>query len=104
MPLTMVVVVATTYGMSLKDIGSKLRAFRVSLGLSLREASVQLNVTHPALRSWEEGESPPWPMFRRAIEVWTHGTVKASDWPMSPRESELEHAAALVQPARPRAA
>lgn len=80
-------------------VGMRLRAFRESLGLSLRAAAVQLHVSHPALKSWEEGSVPPEPPFRRAVEVWTSGAVKESDWCPATREREYEAKASLVRPA-----
>lgn len=77
----------------------RLRAFRESLGLSLRAAAVQLHVSHPALKSWEEGDTPPEPPFRRAVEVWTSGAIKESDWSPAAREREYEAKALLVRPA-----
>lgn len=80
-------------------VGARLRAFRESLGLSLRAAAGQLHVSHPALKSWEEGDVPPEPPFRRAIEVWTSGAIKEDDWPPAPREREYEAKASLVRAA-----
>lgn len=76
-----------------------MKAFREGLGLSLREASRQLHVVHPAYKEWEEGRQTPAPAYRDAIEVWTHGEIRASDWPMPSRERDIAEKAARVVPA-----
>lgn len=78
--------------------GSRLRAFRLARGLSLRETARQLHVKHPALREWEEESQVPAPPYREAIEIWTRGEIRASDWPLSAREREMREAAGRVRP------
>jgi transcriptional regulator with XRE-family HTH domain len=80
------------------NTGDRLRIFRKSFGLSVRAAATQLHVTHVALGSWEDG-APPEPAFRDAIEVWTSGAIKVSDWTPAPREQAYQERAALVRPA-----
>lgn len=79
--------------------GPRLRRFREGLGLSLREAARQLHVAHPALKDWEEEKQTPTSPYRDAIEVWTNGDIKASDWPLSGRERDIVENAAKVGPA-----
>lgn len=78
--------------------GALLRAFREERGLSLREAARQLHVVHPALKDWEEDDQTPTAPYRDAIEVWTNGHIKASDWPLHGRELQIVNRAALVKP------
>lgn len=81
-----------------QDTGTRLRAFRESFGLSVRAAAAQLHVTHVALAQWESG-SPPEPAFRDAIEVWTSGAIRESDWVPAARERAYFERASLVKPA-----
>lgn len=82
-----------------KRPGPRLRQFRERLGLSLREAARQLHVAHPALKDWEGEEQTPTAPYRDAIEVWTGGEIKASDWPLQGRERDIAQNAAKVGPA-----
>lgn len=50
---------------------------------------------------WESGDQIPIGPYRDAIEVWTSGKVRASDWPLTDRETELVSNAGLVRPATP---
>lgn len=77
--------------------GVRLRTFREERGISLREAARQLHVVHPALREWEDDRQTPAPPYRDAIEVWTDGRIKASEWPVSTREREIAERAAAVR-------
>lgn len=81
--------------------GARLTAFRKVRELSLREAADQLHTAHPVLGEWEKGTQVPAPAFREAIEVWTGGEIKVTDWPLSIREREITEKAALVVPAMP---
>ncbi len=81
-----------------QDTGARLRAFRESFGLSVRAAASQLHVTHVALAQWETG-APPEPPFREAIEVWTSGAIRESDWVPAARERAYIERASLVRPA-----
>ena len=65
----------------------------------MREAARQLHVVHPALKDWEEGRQTPSPPYRDAIEVWTSGAIKASEWPAGESERKAVENAALVRPA-----
>ena len=80
-------------------VGARLRVFREGLPLSLRAAARQLHVAHPALKDWESDEQTPAPPYREAIEVWTEGTIKASEWPLSGREHVIVENAGLVKAA-----
>jgi len=79
--------------------GLRLREFREARKISLREAARQLHVAHPALKDWETNQVPT-PPYREAIERWTNGAIKASDWPLSPREREIVANARQVGPVR----
>ncbi len=65
----------------------------------MRKAADQLNVTHPALKDWEEEEQVPVAPYRDAIEVWTRGEIKAAEWPLNDRDRVLVENAAKVGPA-----
>lgn len=78
--------------------GPRLRSFRKGRDLALREAARQLHVVHPALKDWEEGNQTPTAPYREAIEVWTNGEIKASDWPLTGRELQIANQARLVKP------
>ena len=67
---------------------TRLRDFRVALGLSLRQASQQLGVSHVALRTWETVKPPEGP-YRDLIEVWSGVKLPASMWPLSPTEKKV---------------
>ena len=95
--------VGTKCPMQLKHPGKRLRRFREDLGLTLRSAARQLHVQHPALKAWEEGETPM-AAYRRAIQVWTQGAIRHDEWPLSIREREVTAAAARVRRAKPNAA
>jgi len=79
--------------------GPRLRSFRDVRGISLRDAARQLHTVHPALKDWEEMQQVPTVPFRDAIEVWTGGEIKASEWPLSVREREIIASASRVVPA-----
>lgn len=51
--------------------------------------------------TWESETQVPVGPYREAIEVWTEGKIKASDWPLNSRETEMIDNAALVRPAVP---
>jgi transcriptional regulator with XRE-family HTH domain len=51
-----------------EDLGRRLKAHRVRLNLSQREAAEQLGVSVRALQTWEAGQTVPWPSHRRALE------------------------------------
>lgn len=87
--------------MAARHPGPRLRRFRIALGLSLRGAARQLHATHPALRSWEDEEQTPTAPYRDAIEVWTGGDIKASEWPLEGREKQIVANAAAVKLAVP---
>lgn len=86
--------------MDLIHPAKRLRAFRVRLNLSVREAARQLHVKHPSLRDWEDEIQTPTQPYRDAIEVWTSGEIKASEWPLGARERDIVANAGLVEPAR----
>lgn len=79
--------------------GVRLRAFREERSLSMREAARQLHVVHPALKDWEDGNQTPTAPYRDAIEIWTNGTIKAAEWPLTGRERQIASNAAMVKPA-----
>lgn len=81
--------------------GTRLGRYRKALGLSLREASRQLQASHQALMLWESNEQTPSAPFRAAIEVWTGGDIKNTDWPLSERERSIVENAARVRAATP---
>lgn len=89
--------------MALRRPGPRLKRFRETRGLSLREAARQLHVAHPALKDWEDETQTPSQPYRDAIEVWTEGDIKASEWPLEGREKQIAENAASVKPAVPRA-
>ena len=77
--------------------GPRLKTFRLDRQISLRGAARQLGTVHPALKDWEEMNQTPTLPFREAIEVWTGGGIKATEWPLSPREHKnLKKAAHVV--------
>jgi hypothetical protein len=76
--------------------GPRLRAFRETRHISLRDAARQLHTVHPALKDWEERQQVPTQPFRDAIEVWTQGEIRAAEWPLSMREREIIANAAQV--------
>lgn len=80
-------------------VGKRLRRFRIGLKISLREAARQLHVAHPALKDWEDETQTPSPPYREAIERWSGGSIKATDWPVSARERDMAAQAAAVRPA-----
>lgn len=65
---------------------SALTAYRKSLGLTLRRAASQIGCTHAALISWESGKQNPTENYRRLIQRWSKGRIKAKSWPVSRRE------------------
>lgn len=79
----------------------RLRAFRIRLGLTVRGAAEQLRVVHPAYIDWESGTQVPTQPYRDAIEVWTSGDIRASEWPLKEREAEIVEKAAQVKAAVP---
>lgn len=83
----------------LQHPGVRLRTFRETRKISLRDAARQLHTVHPALKDWEEGQQVPTSPNRDAIEVWTEGEIKADEWPLSARERDLISNAAKVVPA-----
>lgn len=88
--------------MALRRPGPRLRRFREDRDLSLREAARQLHVAHPALKDWEDETQTPSAPYRDAIEVWTEGDIKASEWPLEGREKQIADNAASVKPVVPR--
>ena len=50
-----------------RDLGKRIRAQRIRLHLSQREAAAQLGVSPRTLQNWEAGETFPWPRHRRAV-------------------------------------
>lgn len=85
--------------MATKEAHEALRAFRMSRGLSQRQAGAQFSVAHVTFRGWELGTAVPSKRFRQAIEVWTEGEVTEVSWPISDRERRLEACASAVRPA-----
>lgn len=81
--------------------GARLRSFRESLGLTLRQAAEQLHVSHPALRMWEMGQSVPSSPVREAIGLWSCGACPAEMWGLTPKEAKFAERLASVVPARP---
>ena len=81
--------------------GARLRAFRESLNLTLREAAEQLHVTHPALRQWELDEVIPSEPFRLALQKWSGGKLTSEMWGLTPREERIAEQLAEVATARP---
>ena len=77
----------------------RLRDFRTELGLSQRKAGAALGVSGVMFRSWELGIAVPSKRFRKAIEVWTVGTIREDAWPLSARERRLDECASAVRPA-----
>lgn len=80
--------------------GARLRKFREAVKMSLREAARQLHVQHPTVKDWEERSKVPMAAYRSAIEVWTGGTIRAEEWPLSVRERGIVESAGRVEPAR----
>lgn len=67
-------------------VGARLQAWRKGRGISLRKLAVALGVSSPTLLDWEASRRKPTHPFREAIEVLTQSEIKATDWPISPRE------------------
>lgn len=80
--------------------GSRLRAHRERLGLSLRAAARELGCTHVAWMAWEADEKSPSGPFRDAIEEWSGGDVPADAWPLSDRERAVRERIAEARAAR----
>jgi transcriptional regulator with XRE-family HTH domain len=50
------------------DLGRQLKARRLELDLSQREAAERIGVSPRALQNWEHGKVFPWPKHRRALK------------------------------------
>lgn len=70
-------------------------------GIGPTKASADLGVTKTAVIQWKKGERVPNPVSRQAIEVWTHGEVRADDWVPGKVEREVRERAAEVKPFEP---
>jgi transcriptional regulator with XRE-family HTH domain len=51
-----------------EELGKRIKAHRVQINLSQREAAEQLGVSLRTLQNWEAGETFPWPKHRRALQ------------------------------------
>jgi transcriptional regulator with XRE-family HTH domain len=51
-----------------EELGKRVKARRVSLHLSQREAAQQLGISERTLQNWEAGTTIPWPKHRRLLE------------------------------------
>ena len=49
-------------------LGKRVKAHRILLHLSQREAAQELGVSPRTLQNWEAGQTVPWPKHRRALE------------------------------------
>lgn len=58
----------------------KLRAWLKARGMTQVFFAGQIGVTPDRLRKWMKDESAPLPIFRKEIEEFTGGEVKAEDW------------------------
>ena len=58
----------------------KLRAWLKDRGMKQNHFAEKVGVTTDRLRKWMKGESVPLPVFRKEIEEFTGGEVKAGDW------------------------
>lgn len=81
------------------DPGTKLREFRLGLGLSQRRAAKQLRVSNTLLGQWELGSAVPTALYRAAIARWTGGRVGESEWGLTPQEAAASALLAEVGPA-----
>jgi transcriptional regulator with XRE-family HTH domain len=50
------------------DLGKRVKAQRLRLDLSQREAAERLGVSERTLQNWESGTTFPWPRHRRALK------------------------------------
>jgi transcriptional regulator with XRE-family HTH domain len=50
------------------DLGKRVKAHRIRLHLSQREAADKLGISERTLQNWEAGTTFPWPRHRRALE------------------------------------
>jgi transcriptional regulator with XRE-family HTH domain len=50
------------------DLGKRIKAHRIGLHLSQREAAEHLGISERTLQNWEAGTTFPWPKHRRAVE------------------------------------
>lgn len=85
-------------GRKSKGAGPRLRAWRESRSIGIREAARELHVSHQNLANWESELQNPLEPYREAIEVWTGGDIKAGEWPVSEREERARMNAAKVRP------
>ena len=69
-----------------KGGGALLRRYRLSRGLSLRDAALRLRVSHVTVWEWEAGSRIPSHRLKPRIERWSRGAVPAFSWPLSGRE------------------
>ncbi len=83
----------------LTDGVKKLRAFlKANKGkVSKRGAARAVGVSSPTMLDWISGRKTPAPPNRRALEIWTGGQVRESDW-ISRRERESAEKACRVAP------
>jgi transcriptional regulator with XRE-family HTH domain len=51
-----------------EELGKRIKAHRVQINLSQREAAEQLGVSLRTLQNWEAGGTFPWPKHRRALQ------------------------------------
>ena len=49
------------------DLGEQVKAHRIRLNLSQREAAERLGISLRTLQNWEAGTTFPWPKHRRAL-------------------------------------
>ncbi len=70
-------------------MGSDLRSYRQRLGLTVRGAARQIGVTHASIIYWERGTRQPRDIYRRAIETWSGGEVRADGWPLREEEQRV---------------
>jgi transcriptional regulator with XRE-family HTH domain len=61
------------------DLGPRLRAHRIGLHLSQREAADRLGISERTLQNWEAGTTFPWPKHRRALERFFRERSVAED-------------------------
>lgn len=74
--------------MDLVEVGNMLRSYREDVAkLSARKAAAEMGITHTVLRIWEQGLKAPTLLYRKEIERWSEGHIKAKYWPMSRREA-----------------
>ena len=102
MTITLFVIMITAVEPSTPSGPAKLKDFLERNKVSKAEAGRALGVTAAAVFGWIDGNVPI-EDHRRAIEVWTHGEVKADEWGLTRREQQAQAKSVEVKPFEPEA-